>query len=149
MGTSRLPASTRFPAARFRDKIRGVWEMAATPDEQPVTFCWNPVTTYPGSKDSLGVAFNPSARPVVKDIKPVVIPCGVEYATGSADDTNFGEIQTSRIKITMFDEDYKTIETADYVELEGEKYTYHHDEPPFGLFQVGLHVLVYEAVNDQ
>lgn len=149
MAQSRLPASKTFPAARFRDAIRGVWEMGATPDEQRVTFCWNPVTTYPGAKDSTGIAFDPAAQPVTVQKPKVVIPCGVEYAQASGDATNFGEIVASRIKITLFDEDYETIKESDYVELEGEKYTYHHDEPPYGLFQVGLHVLVYEAENDR
>jgi formate-dependent nitrite reductase cytochrome c552 subunit len=149
MAESRLPASKTFPAFRFRDAIRGVWEMGMTPDEQPVTFCWNPVTTYPGSKDSTGVAFDPSARPTVTQRAKVVVPCGVEYGGASDNDTNFGDVVSSRIKITMFDEDYDTIKDSDYVELEDEKYVYHHDEPPFGLFGVGLHVLVYAAVNDQ
>lgn len=149
MAQSRLPASKTFPAARFRDAIRGVWEMGATPDEQPVTFCWNPVTTYDGPVDSHGIAYDPHARPTVKAVKPVVIPCGVEYVQVGGDATDFGEIVPSRIKITMFDQEYQVIKSSDYVSLENEKYIYHHDEPPFGLFQVGLHILVYEAENDR
>lgn len=149
MADSRLPASKTFPAARFRDAIRGVYEMAATPDEQRATFCWNPKASTDATADSTGVAFDPSIVPTVTQKAPVVVPCGVEYVQATDDPSNFGTLLPSRIKITLLDEDYTIVADSDYVMLENEKYTYHHDEPPFGLFQVGIHVLVYEAEGER
>jgi hypothetical protein len=143
--TARLKGTKNFPAKRFREAIRGVWDMAATPDEQRLTFGFNEkVTSTSTSIDGEGVAFDPRVKLNRTTKDPVVVPCGVEYRTASGESTPFGVVSQPRLAITLFDEDYALIEGADWVEIEDERYLYAYDEPPTGLFQVGLHTLVFQ-----
>lgn len=143
--TSRLKGTKNFPANRFREAIRGVWVMAATPDQQRLRFGFNEkVTTTGTSIDGEGVAFDPTVRLNRVTPDPIVVPCGIEYRSDPTEATPFGNLAQPRLVVTLFDEDWALIEDADWVEIEDERYTYLYDEPPTGLFTVGLHTLVFQ-----
>lgn len=140
MKTNRIPYD--FNSADFRQAIRGVMEMAATPDRQPLTFGWNEqVTKADGVLDGEGIAFDPAAH-VTRTTPPTkVVPAVVEYHNVNSEGTPFGTVSQPRLRITLLDLDYEQVKGADWVEIENERYTYAYDEPPTGLFDVGLHFL--------
>ncbi len=124
--------------------------MAATPDEQPLTFVFPAQPSVSGTSDGEGVPFDPNAPVVYSTATSVVVPCGVEYLnTRREEGTPFGAVQPSQIRVTLFDEDYQVVQDARWVELEGERYQYTFDEAPSGLFGVGLHYLIFTHEGDR
>ena len=116
-------------------------------------FYWNPVVAATPANaavviDGEGVPFSPGdviARVVVA---PVTRACAVEYVDSADVPTVFGAVLPSRVKVTLLDEDYVVVASADYVVVGGDKYLRHHEPPSYGLYEVGVHQIVFAAENE-
>lgn len=141
--------NSSFSATRFRAAIRSVMTMGTPPETGiALKFYWNPGSTTPATKDGEGVPFDPAAVITRTTRTPVSKPCAVEYVDASGAPTPFGSVVSSHIKVTLLDEDYRVVADADYVVVNGDRYIRHHEPPSFGLFEVGVHQVVYIAENE-
>lgn len=140
-----------FDPAVFRQAIRDTMIMGLpnATAEKP-TFRWNPDKTFT-TADPAGQPYDLTASPVDTDAPPdVQIPCAVEFSARPAGslDTVIGEFDTSRVIITILDEDYALIEGADQVLLGENTYNIQFVGPPLGLFEVTVYQL-YAIARDE
>lgn len=126
----------------FRDVIRTTMIMGtANPTTEKPTFRWNPSKTYT-IQDPGGQPYDFTSAPVTT-VAPadVQVPVAVEFSARPAGslETSIGEFDTSRVIITVLDEDYALIKGADEVLLGGNTYDIQFVGPPIGLFEVTVY----------
>lgn len=138
-----------FNADKFRTAIRFAMTMGAPPAAgDQLSFHWNPTATTAAVKDGEGVPFDPSAAITRTTPPPVTKPCAVEFLDAADQPTPFGAVIPSKVTVILLDEDYDAVKDADYVVIGGDKYVRSHEPPSVGLFDVGVHEIVYIAENE-
>lgn len=141
--------SNSFKPAAFRAAIRSAMTMGAPPEaDYQLKFYWNPSRTSAATKDGEGIPFDPAAPITSTTRDPVSVPCAVEYLDAAGQPSPFGAVVPSKVRVTLLDEDYEVVKTADYVVVGGDRYLRHHEPPSFGLFEAGVHQIVYVAENE-
>ena len=53
-----------------------------------------------------------------------------------------------KLRVTLLDSDYDAVKDADFVVISGDRYIRHHEPPSVGLFQVGVHQILFTAENE-
>lgn len=140
-----------FNPAQFRDVIRTTMIMGLpnATAEKP-TFRWRPDRTFT-TADPAGAPYDFTASPTTTDAPPdVQIPVAVEFSARPAGslETSIGEFDTSRVIITILDEDYELVRGADEVLLGGNTYDIQFVGPPIGLFEVTVYQ-VFAIARDE
>jgi hypothetical protein len=126
------------------DRLMWVWERDRTyiPDDPTGDpYDWS----SPAATDVAGNAtLTDPGTPLPQTL---VVPYAFEFAarTASTAGTVFGEIDTSRMVVTLLDTDYDQINTADYAMYAGTKYRIRFEAPPQGLFGVTVWTVHLEA----
>lgn len=138
-----------FNGAQFRNAIQFVFEMAADPVlADQILFHFEDVVTNTSHADGDRVPFDPRMAPTVTTHAPVRVPCDVEFTAGSDVPTEFGTIIPAKLTVLLLDVDYEQVKDAAYVTMNGDRYNRLFEQPSFGLFDVGLHTLVFQAENE-
>lgn len=135
-------------ANRFREGIRFAMEMGAPPEEaNQATFTFPPVLEYVEGEevDSSGVPFDPTVPVRETRPDPVRVPCAIEYYDERGQQTSFGDLHATRVKVLLLDEEHEKVEGCDAVLLGGDRYLYRYTTPPSGLFSVGIFELWFHA----
>lgn len=141
--------SYQFNGDVFRNAIQFVFEMAEPPEEGlAIMFHFPDVTTVDAPSDGDLVPFDPAERFVRSTRAPVHVPCNVEFASASDEPTAFGSVVPAKVKVLLLDEDYVKVKDASFVVVNGDRYNRQLEEPSFGLFDVGLHTMVFIAENE-
>jgi hypothetical protein len=139
----------QFNADRFRNAIRFVFEMEQPPEfARRITFHFEDVITYTGRQDGERVPFDPTQSVVRTTPTPITVPCDVQFKNQSDEPTAFGTVVPAKVTVLLLDVDYVKVKDASYVHINGDKYLRHFEEPAFGLFDVGLHTMVFVAENE-
>ncbi len=127
-----------FAPAEFREAIQFAMRMGA-PDEtsEQVTFSWTPTRTYESANPSDAPydwtdAPDTSSAPTPVKITAVAIEFG---AVGDGTGTTMGRFDQSRGMLTILDEDYEAVRTANRVTYGGRTYMM-QEATPIGLFEV-------------
>jgi hypothetical protein len=138
-----------FDPRAFRSGIRFVFDMAASPtaDEQ-VAFYFPATLVYNRTVDTEDVPFDPAATVTSTPTAPIKVPCALEYVDSEGSSGPFGVITPTRVTTTLLDEDYEQVKGATYIVIAGDRYNYRRTEPPSGLFDVGLYVMHWAAVDE-
>lgn len=132
-----------FDPDNFRTTIRSTMTMGLPEDEdlQP-TFFFRVTTTYPAGTvlDHTGKAIDPRVHAITTAPAPVKVPCAVEYAPDSTNNSTLvGTLWSDRAVVTVLDTDYALIKEAIEVDLSGRRYMIQQ------VFTVGLGpVTVYQ-----
>lgn len=138
-----------FDAGAFRDGIHFAMTMGAAPlAENRLTFRFPTELVYVGTADAEDVPFDAETTVQRSEPPAVEVPCAVEYYDDQGTLLLSGTAQAARVKITLLDEDYEQVKTADRVMAGGDVYYYRRTEPPSGLFDVGLFVMHFEARSE-
>ncbi len=66
----------------------------------------------------------------------LVVDYALEFATGTGDETPLGRFDSTRAVVTLLDEDYEKVKTADYATVDDSTYDIVYTAPPMGLFEV-------------
>lgn len=139
-----------FDAAGFRDGIRFAMNMGAPPVVgDQVKFYFAPTSTTSASKDDTGLPFNPAVAPTVTTPTPVSVPCSVEFARQEGEHDRIGYVVPSRLRVMLLDADFDLVEGCAYLVYGGDRYDFRYEEPPTGLFDVGIHVLIFVARGER
>lgn len=148
------PAASRgipyqFNAAKFRNAIQFVFEMAAPPEAGiGLMFYFTDVVTPDAPYDGDLVPFDPAESFVRTTRPPISVPCDVEYVSAGEEPTAFGSVIPSKLKVLLLDEDYVKVADTTFVVMNGDRYNRSFEEPSFGLFDVGLHTIVFVAEDE-
>lgn len=139
----------QFDAAKFRNAIGFVFEMETPPvPTEQIYFHFRDAKSVVGPADSDYVPFDPTQAPTKVTRPPVHVPCDVAFTPAGDALTAFGELVPAKVKVLLLDTDYAKVKDAIYVMVNGDRYDKLFEEPSFGLFQVGLHTIVYQASNE-
>ncbi len=140
-----------FPDDLFRDAIRKTMSMGLPDDEaMRPTFRWTTDKTF-SVADPAGDPYVwsevPSAQVTHDDVQVAV---AVEFTArkSSAEGGPFGEIDVSRVTLTLLDEEFELIAGADQVILSGNTYEIAMVAPAQGLFGVTIWTLYGNAVDE-
>lgn len=140
-----------FNAKEFREAIHFAMEMGLPQDpSERITFRWTPDKTYDDS-DSGGNPWSWDVVPVVTDERAdVQVPAAVEFAARPAGsvDTALGQFDTSRVTVTLLDEEFEKIRGADLMVIDANIYDIAFVGPPIGLFDVTVYQLFGEARDE-
>jgi hypothetical protein len=139
-----------FDAAEFRDGIHFAMNMGApiaTTDQVKFYFAPDPTTT--GSVDATGMPFDPTTTPTAVTPDPITVPCAVEYDRQEGEHDRVGFVVPSRLRILLLDVDYERVKECSYIVHGGDRYDLRYEEPPLGLFDVGVHTMVFVARGER
>lgn len=131
-----------FDPDEVRDGIRLAMQVGlpVEPADQP-TFVFAPTFAGLAGSDAEGTPFDwragrdtpaAPARPAIKR------PCAIEFDNGNALVEAVGTVYSSRLILTLLDEDYEAVKGFSHVLIGGNTYTYELTEPPMGLVSVGV-----------
>jgi len=141
-----------FSAAEFRDAIRFAMKMGSPgAEEDKATFRWNPSRTF-STADPAGQPYDWTSVPASDSTPPDVVTdlVAVEF-TGrpqASGITSMGTFDPSGVTLTILDEDYEDVKTANEVLLGGNTYVIRFHAPPTGLFDATVHTIYAEAVDE-
>lgn len=139
----------QFNAAKFRNAIEFVFEMAAPPEDGiGLMFHFADTITPDAPYDGDLVPFDPAESFTRVTPTPLRVPCDVEFISAGEESTSFGSVIPSKLKVLLLDVDYQQVADATFVVMNGDRYNRSHEEPSFGLFDVGLHTLVFVAEDE-
>lgn len=153
MATSLDPLAAKFDAAGFRNSIKKVMVMGLPENvTERATFQWKTVRSYAIEAPS-GNPYDFAATPSTTTSHPdVQVPVAVEFvpnATGRASGgTPIGEFDNPRVILTVLDEEYEQVKTADMVVLGGNTYFIQFWAPPIGLFSVTVYQCYLTAEDE-
>ena len=142
-------SNAAFNAAAFRRAIRDTMVMGLpnTTAEKP-TFKWTMVRDYLVD-DPADKPYDWTATPTVTETHvDVQVPCAVEFAAKGSGSNAIGEFDTSRVILTLLDEDYDEVRGADQVIIGGNTYGVDFVGPPMGLFEVTVYQVYCSAVDE-
>lgn len=139
----------QFDAARFRNAIDFVFQMAEPPEDGlAIKFYFNDTVTVAAPADSDFVPFDPAQQAVRTTRDPIHVPCDVQFNPASDNPTAFGDVIPAKVTVLLLDTDYAQVSDAAYVVVNGDRYNRQYEQPSFGLFDVGLHTMVFVAENE-
>lgn len=99
------------------------------------------VTTVTGTgvepHDEDFIPFNPDVNRSVRPTS-IVVPCAVEFVDRADQVETFGAVTSTRVKLTLLDEDYQRVKGFSYVAIGGDKYLYRLTEPPIALGSIDV-----------
>lgn len=146
-----------FDEAAFREAIRQTMRMGMPPVEaDQLTWHWKRDKTF-APQDSTRSPYDWTQTPVSDEPGNASEPDGeliVDYAiefsarTAGNVDITLGRIDPSRAVVTLMDEDFEQVRTADYCSIGNTIYDIDFSGPPMGLFAVGV-VQVYLFARDE
>lgn len=110
---------------------------AATRTDDRAAFFIRSTPVVTDAKDGAGVPFDPTVQPA-STVTKVQVDCTVEYVDASEVAETFGDVRSSRIKITLLDPEYQLVKGFAYVVAGGDKYVYDSTEPPIALGSIDV-----------
>lgn len=157
------PFTDRFNEGKFRFAVRGAMQMGMPEnDDDKLKWWWRRSRTYT-APDPAGNPYDwtstPSSdqpgNPDIADPDPtkdqhLTVDYALEFSSRPAGSiqTILGEIDNSRAVVTLFDEDWEKVKTADYCTIDNSTYNIQFAGPAQGLFGVTMHTVYLEAVDE-
>jgi hypothetical protein len=135
------PRIEGFDADAFRDGIWTAMAVGLPPaiEDQPSFVTPAAVVDTGDERDVDGVPFDFTKGQAKVGVDTVTqVPAAVEYVDGDGLLTTFGAVASSKIILTLLDEDYEAVRGFSYVVLGGNKYLYERTEPPLGMVDVAI-----------
>lgn len=131
-----------FDPDEVRDGIRLAMQVGlpVEPADQP-TFVFAATYAPLAASDAEGTPFDWRAgrdTPVAPARAAVKRPCAIEYDDGTPGVEAVGAVYSSRLILTLLDEDYEAVKGFSHVLIGGNSYAYELTEPPMGLISVGV-----------
>jgi hypothetical protein len=148
--------SPQFPEALFRNAIQNTMRMGMPEDESKrLTWWWNREKDYV-RPDPTGKPYGWSEAPTTNVAggpngeDHLVVDYAIEFSARPAGSvvTALGEMDTSRAVVTLMDADWQQVKTADYARIGDARYKIQFEAPPMGLFEVTVHQVYLEAVDE-
>lgn len=153
----------RFNETKFRDAVRAAMQMGMPEsDDEKLKWWWKRTRTYeapdpagnPYDWTSTPTSDEPS-NPDLDDDDPtsdqhLIVDYTWEFSSRPAGSiqTIVGEIDNSRMVVTLFDVDWEEVKTADYCTVGNSVYHIQFSGPAQGLFGVTMHTVFLVAEDE-
>ena len=116
--------------------------------EDKPTFVFQAEDETTAQVDDEGVAYDPSAS-VTKGVgASYQVKCAIEYIDGDGKIESFAVLAPSKVKLTLLDEEYATVEGFWYCVIKGQKYYYQRTEPPVALGTVSVYTIYCRSEDE-
>lgn len=140
-----------FDAEEFRRQIRNTMIMGLPVDEaERPTFRWSVKRSY-AVKDDSGNPYNFSSPPIsVETRADVQVPVSVDFSARSSLGSKLpvGDVENSKVVVTVLDVDYEEIKTADQIICGGDTYSIDFVAPSVGLFAVTVYEIHATSIDE-
>lgn len=142
-----------FNSVGFISAIKETMKMGIPEDEnERLTFHWKSTETFPplspaGNSYSWDQEDPGEPTPGVPE-DSVQVDYALEIGGPNSTNTLLGTIEENTAVVTMLDEDYELIKTADYCTIGTSEYQILFQYPVIGLFDVGVHQLLIKARDE-
>lgn len=159
---------TSFDEAGFRSAIKGAMQMGThpDPDRRPKFMRKGGGKTY--WKDGVQLATPPrmgrTGEPLDPEVEVRVAPptfittpdvgtatscdCAVEVELADADELPVGNFRRTKAVVTFLDVDYAKITGCKEMIYNGDRYLYGYEPEAPGLFGVGVHTIIWYALDE-
>jgi hypothetical protein len=136
---SNLPG---FNADEVRAGIRLAMSVGLPPVEadRPL-FVWDPEPDVEEDEDTSGIPFQwdaPAPTPVAPIKPPRREACAIEYLDEAGELRPFGPTASTRLVLTLLDEEYERVRGFSRVVIGGNEYVYERTAAPLGLNTIGI-----------
>ena len=135
-------SNSGFNRQAFIDGIHVAMTLGAPPAAADQAKFYFPKTGTSTHRTSDDVPWDPAVARDVAGKAPVMVPCAVEYAEASDQDTALGISRPTSLRITLLEDDYTKIKGCGYVVFGGDRYDY-RATATFGLFDAGIRTLYF------
>lgn len=149
-----------FPSDEFRNAIKFAMQMGATPDpaQRPTFVFGRGARTY--RKD--GAVLDPTTVRKDRDGRPldptitwedapgarVQADCAIEITRADAAELPVGNFRPTKATVTLLDVDYAQVKGCRELVYLGDRYAFGYEPEAPGLFDVGVHMLVFYAIEE-
>ena len=150
-----------FNADQFRDAITFAAQMGAPPDPALRAKFVKPVTGKTYWKDGVELSEPPlmgrDGQPLDADVEvrrpdPEIVEdanCAIEIErVTNVDELPVGKFLNTRAVVTLLDVDYAKIQGCKEMRYNGDRYAYGYEPEALGLFDVGVHTVIYYAIDE-
>ena len=152
-------AGTAFDAAGFRSAIRFAMTMGAPPDparqakfvfpSAGKTYWKNDVEiTTPPRVDREGKPLDPEIEIVEVPPVEVSVTCAVEITRADADELPVGRFRATKAIVTILDQEFAQINGCKELVFNLDRYVFGYSQYGLGMFDVGVHTLVFYALDE-
>lgn len=147
-----------FDATQFRDAITFAMQMGTPPDANIApkfvfpagtpTYYKNGTLIASPPLDQDGLPFDPEIVKVQDPGEVVTCNCSVEVSRADADEIPVGNFRPVKAVVTLLDTDYELIKGCREMIFNNDTYSYGYEPGALGLFDVGIHIMVFYAVQE-
>ena len=154
-----LGFSSAFDSSLFNNAIRFAMQMGAPLQEElrpTFVFASAGVSYWRGEDEVLNPRVDRDGSPLDPEIEERQVPprriqvdCAVEVERGAlAGETPVGNFQQTRLVVTLLEEQYAQVKGCASCEYNGDNYLYAFEPDNFGLFDAGVHTLIFNAEDE-
>jgi len=154
-----LGISATFDPTTFRNAIRFAMQMGSPPDPaRRATFIFpsagksyvkNGSAVANPRTDRDGVPLDPEIRTVEIPGGEVLVDCAIEIQPADADELPVGSFRPTKAVVTLLDEEFAQVNGCKELRYNGDRYAYGYETEGLGLFDVGVHVLTFYALDEK
>ena len=149
-----------FDRTMFESAVRFAMQMGTPqdPDKRPVFIFSSTGVSYwkdgvelptPPHVDSDGVPLDPTIEVRKADEGRVSIDCAIEAGGGGGlGEIPVGRFPVVRLTVTVLDADYHLVQGCAAIEYNGDRYTYDHEPENVGLFDSGIHTMIFVSEDE-
>lgn len=154
-----LGINAAFDSEGFRNAIKFAMQMGAPPDpdKRPKFVRRSTARTY--WKDDIELTEPPRMgrdnEPLDPDIEVrtaadevVEVDCAIEIDLADADELPVGNFRETKATVTFLDVDYAQIDGCKEMTYNGDRYVYGYEPEAPGLFDVGVHSIIFYCLDE-
>lgn len=165
MATPNVPGfPTGFDSQGFRQAIHFAMQMGAPPDQErrvrflkkstvPVQYFKGGTQLFPPPLGTLrldrdGNPLDPEVEVVETADEALYPDCAVEVDRADADELPVGNFRPTKLIVTLLDNEYDQVQGCKELVYNGDRYIYGYEPEANGLFDVGVHTMIFYALNE-
>lgn len=150
-----------FDKEAFENGIRFSMQMGAPNDldrqavfikkSTTVRYFLGSTEVFPGADlrtDRDGKPLNPDVRMEAGTDQEIPVDCAIEITKADADELPVGDFRPTKATVTVLDSDYLDIEGCQEMRYNADRYLFGYEPEADGMFDSGVHQLVFYAVDD-
>lgn len=154
-----LGISVDFPTEQFNNAIRFAMQMGAHPTEalRPTFVKKATARTYwknnseladPPRMDRDGKPLDPDVDVRFADPEEFQVDCAVEVDRADAEELPIGNFRPTKVTTTLLLAQYEQIKECRELAYNGDRYLYGYEPESDGLFDAGVHMIVWYCLED-
>lgn len=76
------------------------------------------------------------------------VDCAIEVARADSDELPVGNFRPTKIVVTLLDDEYEVVRECRELIYNGDRYQFGYEPEAYGLFSVGVHTMIFYAIDE-